>query len=200
MEESMSNPSIFIRPQPGMEPVEYHPNDIIRAEFGYEVKVVLRGEDGAEYFRFIPLSPSERGGGYVEFVTYEQARAHIWNTVSKETNLSFAALKAAVLADSILPNKMKGVRPPSGYMVVCDSDGYETFMHADHAILVPLDYLDSDRIARLDSLETEKLFKHGGPFPGIELNEVIEMVESKRLLDGSHVEWMEGSYKGVKKE
>lgn len=202
MEKSMSKPSVLVRLQPGEEPVEYHSEDIIRSEFSYKVKVRLCKDDmGVESFKFIILEPpgQEKWSLIPTFATYEQARAYIWNRVSKEMNLSFAALKAAILTDSVLPNKIRGVHPPGGYMVVCSSDGYETFMHADQAILVPMDYLDNERLVRFRDCDTEKLFKHGGQFPGIELSEVIELAESRGLLDESHVEWSE-SYRKAKEE
>ena len=69
------------------------------------------------------------------------------------------------------------------FYIATNDDGYEWFMHADDAVLIPHNTLDSDRLESLENGDTEKLFKHGGEFPGIYISELLEELDSEGLLE-----------------
>lgn len=69
------------------------------------------------------------------------------------------------------------------FYIVNESDGYETFLADEDAVLVPSETLDTERKELLEAGDTEKVFKHGPPFPAITLSHVLELLEKHNLLE-----------------
>jgi len=69
------------------------------------------------------------------------------------------------------------------FLVTDEGDGFETILHADGIIVVPIETLDKERKEQLDEGDYSKLLKHGGEFPGIYLLEIFEMLEDGRFDD-----------------
>lgn len=69
------------------------------------------------------------------------------------------------------------------FYIVYEGDGCETYLWADDALLVPSETLDDERKEQLEEGDTEKVFKHGGPFPCIRLSVLLDTLEKAGLLE-----------------
>lgn len=120
---------------------------------GYLPIFILRNGDGTRVWK--------RG-------TINACYTKAWDYTSNKTGLSYEALQSALLSEGV-----KVEKPPAGrYVVVCESDGLETYFYADDALIVPVDELTTDRIEDLENGES-KVFKHGGPFPALRLGDLL---------------------------
>jgi hypothetical protein len=69
------------------------------------------------------------------------------------------------------------------FLIADEGDGFDTIMHADRIVVVPIETLDVVRRDRLEDGDYEKILKHGGEFPGIYLSEIFEILEENNLLE-----------------
>lgn len=69
------------------------------------------------------------------------------------------------------------------FLITDLGDGYDTVMHADQILVVPMETLSDKRKQQLKDGEYEKLFAHGGEFPSIYLSEIFEMLAKSGQLD-----------------
>ncbi len=67
------------------------------------------------------------------------------------------------------------------YIVDCS---FDDFMLSEDARLVPHDTLDDARKARIKDGDTNKLFNHGGHFPGVYISDILEILDENGLLEG----------------
>lgn len=69
------------------------------------------------------------------------------------------------------------------YFIVSEADGGETWFPDDFAVLVPYNTLSEERKARIREGDTEKIFQHGGEFSGISINDIIDLLEEKGMME-----------------
>lgn len=74
--------------------------------------------------------------------------------------------------------------PGKQYYLVNVNTSCEEWMPAGDAVLVPHETLGAARKERLETDDTEKIFKHGGGFPGVYIHEILEILDKNGLLDG----------------
>lgn len=107
--------------------------------------------------------------------TLNACYAKAWEYTSNKSGLSYEALQAALDAEG---TRVDTSHFTGRYVVVCESDGYETYFYAEDALIVPVDELSQDRLEDLAAGES-KVFKHGGPFPHLRLGELLIEAENQ---------------------
>lgn len=74
--------------------------------------------------------------------------------------------------------------PERTYYIVDRANGDEEWFMSDEAALVPHETLDEDRKAKIESGETNKLFKHGGGFPVVYIQDILDILDEHGRLEG----------------
>lgn len=143
--------------------------DVVNLHFNFTASLTFHGD--------LPIFIVRNGDGTKTWRrgTLNACYAKAWEYTSTETGLSYKALQDALLAES---GAQVDDPPFTGrYVVVCESDGCETYFYADDALIVPVDELSQDRIEDLVNGES-KVFKHGEPFPHLPLSDLLAEAEN----------------------